>query len=248
MTTFVSFQPLWPVLTTPTGQLIVDNTVPVTLRPSSVSGVTMPQQQTGIGSPQHPRMATGTEPSTTTTAPDASHLVQSPGQNGNQENANDSSCTNVVLRPRRPGPPPPERRDSMLPRPASTPSQHSSEGDINRSSKGSQFDQSPVVQPTMLDSGAEDDGSGSPQSAHTAQRVPHPLAMGLITGPNGVNSASCLSLAARGRSALSRRSLFAADSQDASDADDSDRDRLRGSQSDFEKVGPGRLRKRSRRS
>lgn len=124
----------------------------------------------------------------------------------------------------------------MLPRSSSTPSQHSLEGDANQLSRSPKFNESSTDHPTMLDSGAEDDGSGSPHSGHSSRGVPHPLAMGLITGPNGANSASCLSLAARGRSALSRRSLFTADSREASDADDTDDVRDRGSQSDFEKA------------
>ncbi|CAH8567804.1 unnamed protein product [Dicrocoelium dendriticum] len=103
-------------------------------------------------------------------------------------------------KPYRLAPPAPERRDSKLCSLQSAPTDRCSlDAYQQSSSKPFACDWSQKADNiNLIDSGAENDDLGSPQSLH-------PLATGLITGPNGLHSVSCLSLATR--SALSARNL-----------------------------------------
>ncbi|TPP63677.1 hypothetical protein FGIG_11541 [Fasciola gigantica] len=135
------------------------------------------QRPISVGSPQHSGLVSSVEQPKPAVS-EAPLLVHTPlsGPQVSRTISQEAANLGALLRSRHPGPQPPERRESMLPRPSSTPSQHSLERDANRSSGSPQFRQNPTDRPDMLDSGAEDDGSGSPQSGHSSQRALHPLA------------------------------------------------------------------------
>ncbi|TGZ68793.1 hypothetical protein CRM22_004083 [Opisthorchis felineus] len=244
-------KPLLPLLTSG-GQLVVDNSsLPLgVVRQSPVPGGGSNQVVSeSIVGQQLSTMVTSTTAasaavSASMTAPPTAFKPTLPTTTAvTQPTASSDSVVvnGVVLRSRRPpGPPPPapERRDSMLPRIQTASSQRSSlSADPGLSPKPSSHGPSLAEKVTnMLDSGAEDEVSP------TNSKMPHPLAMGLITGPNGMHSASCLSLAGRGRSTLSTRSLCATTRREMSDGTDDDGSDGRkvvinegGSQSDTEK-------------
>ncbi|OON20857.1 PH domain protein, partial [Opisthorchis viverrini] len=242
-------KPLVPLLTSG-GQLVVDNSsLPVgVVRQSPVprGGSNQVVSESTAGQQLNTMVtSTTTAPvSASITAPPTAFIPNQPTTTAvTQPTANSDSVVvnGVVLRSRRPpGPPPPapERRDSMLPRIQTASSQRSSlSADPGLSPKPSSHGPSSAEKvANMLDSGAED------EVPPTNSKMPHPLAMGLITGPNGMHSASCLSLAGRGHSTLSTRSLCATTRRETSDGTDDDESDGRkaiinegGSQSDTEK-------------
>ncbi|KAF6778192.1 hypothetical protein AHF37_01807 [Paragonimus kellicotti] len=235
-----------PLLLTPGGQLLLDSSTSITLRQSPVTA--------SSGEPVKSVELTndaGTTTSTTTAhtpmvTPGAIHVMTPRISEGPDLTTMVPTSTNdVQFRPRRVGPPPPapERRESMFHRPSSAVFGH----DPSPTSQTVIQSLAPSVDKSteLLDSGGEDDVS------ERASKVLHPLAMGMITGPNGLHSTSCLSLAARGRSALSTRSLCMT-TRDSSDVNTSEEDeqvpehrcrrhmsRSGGSQSDAEPSAEG---------
>ncbi|CAH8436842.1 unnamed protein product [Heterobilharzia americana] len=121
---------------------------------------------------------------------------------------------------RRIGPPPPapERRDSVLQKAVETRTQNCVTDSLSSSAQLQSENSLKSVVKDQSDSQGEEETSDSPHHSQNLREQSHPLAMGMITGPNNLHSASCLSLAARGRSALSLANLCI-DDRDGSDFD-----------------------------
>ncbi|KAF8571785.1 hypothetical protein P879_01226 [Paragonimus westermani] len=235
-----------PLLLTSGGQLLLDTSTPITLRQSPVT-VSPAELVKSVELTNDTDTTTSTTTAHTSTVTPGAIRVMAPRTSEGPDltamapnPVEATSINGVQVRPRRVGPPPPapERRESMFHRPSSAVFGH----DPNQMPRAVIQGLVPSVDKSteLLDSGGEDDVS------ERATKVQHPLAMGLITGPNGLHSASCLSLAARGRSALSTRSLCmtARDGSDVTTSEEDDRvpehrcrhhmSRSGGSQSDAE--------------
>ncbi|VDO98214.1 unnamed protein product [Schistosoma margrebowiei] len=205
--------------------MTLGNNIPLTIRQPQFAQVASPT--THITSSPTPPQQQQVQPNCAGT--DETTCSQSDQQSTGQISTIQSNSSpippdltrNIRTVGRRLGPPPPapERRDSILQKtvetinlscitePTSLPTQIQPEKNSLSSS---------VIR-DQSDSQGEEETSDSPQNSQNFKEQSHPLAMGIITGPSSLHVASCLSLAARERSALSMANLCV--DRDGSDFD-----------------------------
>ncbi|CAH8447026.1 unnamed protein product [Schistosoma bovis] len=217
-----------PVLTNASGnlnQVTLGNNIPLTIRqPQFAQVASPPTHVTSSPTPPQQQQAqpncAGTD-ETTCSQSDQQSTAQISTIQSNSSPIPPDLTRNIRTIGRRLGPPPPapERRDSILQKtietinlscitePTSLPTQIQPEKNSLSSS---------VIR-DQSDSQGEEETSDSPQNSQNFKEQSHPLAMGIITGPSSLHVASCLSLAARERSALSMANLCV--DRDGSDFD-----------------------------
>ncbi|VDP98085.1 unnamed protein product [Trichobilharzia regenti] len=151
--------------------------------------------------------------------PGQQHTAQTTSVQSNTSSVPPDVTRNARSLGRRLGPPPPapERKDSVLQKTSEIKTQKS----LTQSSSLSTPLQSEKSIKSLVRDQSDSQGEETSDSPHHSQNLNekvHPLAVGMITGHNGLHSVSCLSLAARGRSTLSLANICVND-RDASDFD-----------------------------
>nr|CAH8827199.1 unnamed protein product [Trichobilharzia regenti] len=213
-----------PVLTNTSGdlnQVIIDGNVPLTIRQSQLShGATTSMVVNQQQQQQQQSVSTCTTNNLEIfSQPGQQHTAQTTSVQSNTSSVPPDVTRNARSLGRRLGPPPPapERKDSVLQKTSEIKTQKS----LTQSSSLSTPLQSEKSIKSLVRDQSDSQGEETSDSPHHSQNLNekvHPLAVGMITGHNGLHSVSCLSLAARGRSTLSLANICVND-RDASDFD-----------------------------
>ncbi|TNN09670.1 FERM, ARHGEF and pleckstrin domain-containing protein [Schistosoma japonicum] len=216
-----------PVLTNASGNLNqvreLENNIPLTMKQPQFAQIATPLVQTGSPPPppqqqqQQAQSIGTTNNEIASSQSDQQNIAQTSNTHGNLDFVPPDVTRNVRTVNRRLGPPPPapERRDSVLQKTTEHINQTCVTESLSLSTELQAYRSSAARD--QSDSQGEEETSDSPQNSQNLKEQSHPLAMGIITGPSGLHLASCLSLAARGRSALSIANLY--NDKDGSDID-----------------------------